>query len=70
MGLGNNNFERDGVGEGVFIGKKVDALEEGAVTTLQTMLVTLKTMLVIWNDLPYFKNRLFQIYNMFLYFLF
>ena len=70
MGLGNNNFERDGVGEGVFIGKKVGALEEGAVTTLQTMLVTLKTMLVIWNDLPYFKNRLFQIYNMFLYFLF
>ena len=47
MGLGNNNFERDGVGEGVFIGKKVCALEEGAVTTLQTMLVTLKTMLVI-----------------------
>ena len=70
MGLGNNNFERDGVGEGVFIGKKVGALEEGAVTTLQTMLVTLKTMLVIWNDLPYFKHRLFQIYNMFLYFLF
>ena len=47
MGLGNNNFERDGVEEGVFIGKKVGALEEGAVTTLQTMLVTLKTMLVI-----------------------
>ena len=70
MGLGNNNFERDGVGGGVFIGKKVGAFEEGAVTTLQTMLVTLKTVLVIWNDLPFFKNRLFQIYNMFLFFLF